>query len=529
MIKVTKAFVGAIKKVAPHLLPDNAAQSATNCDLDNGALRALNDVSPSATLGKAGAKQALYRFADTYWFHWLAAVDVVKGPIAGDTTERTYFTGDGVPQFTYAGVATSGGDNMYPSVSYVLGVPIPVATPSAAIYDGTASEDIADLRDRAYVYTWVNSLGEESAPSSVSGTVTVSGTQRVNVTNLETTPTGSYVAFAGKRIYRADTDGAYRYVAQVAVGTVSYIDEITDAALGEEIVTATWLPPAADLAGLISLPNGSLVAFTGKTVCLSVENQPHAWPVAGEYTIHDDIVAIGAFGTSILALTDSYPVVLSGMSYDAMSVERVEVSEACTVKRGAVDVGYSVAYPSPDGLVLVGMQTAANITEKTLDRDQWEALSTGLVFAVGSVNKYYGFTSTGGFIVNLSTGDIVEHEITADAGYFDAPSGDIYLVQGDIVKLWDGGSALTYVWKSKRFYDTKPTNYGFGQAYAASYPVTMRIYADALLKHTQTVRDENPFRLPGGFLATRWEYELEGSADLYQAAIASSIQELMSV
>jgi hypothetical protein len=57
----------------------------------------------------------------------------------------------------------------------------------------------------------------------------------------------------------------------------------------------------------------------------------------------------------------------------------------------------------------------------------------------------------------------------------------------------------------------------------------MRIYADALLKHTQTVRDENPFRLPGGFLATRWEYELEGSADLYQAAIASSIQELMSV
>jgi hypothetical protein len=36
-----------------------------------------------------------------YWLHWAADVDVARGPVVGDTLERTYYTGDGAPKMTY--------------------------------------------------------------------------------------------------------------------------------------------------------------------------------------------------------------------------------------------------------------------------------------------------------------------------------------------------------------------------------------------------------------------------------------------
>jgi hypothetical protein len=66
-----------------------------------------------------------------YWFHWTGDVDVDRGPVAGDTTERTYYT-DGVqPKMTYSPIAVQSGTD-YPVASYDLGIPAPASAPVAA-------------------------------------------------------------------------------------------------------------------------------------------------------------------------------------------------------------------------------------------------------------------------------------------------------------------------------------------------------------------------------------------------------------
>lgn len=73
-----------------------------------------------------------------HFFHWLTDVDVIKGSLANDSIERTYFTGDGVPKMTYSPIAETGGDN-YPNNSYELGIPIPGQSPTASVIINTGT------------------------------------------------------------------------------------------------------------------------------------------------------------------------------------------------------------------------------------------------------------------------------------------------------------------------------------------------------------------------------------------------------
>lgn len=129
-------FSGLFPKQSPLLLADNQAQVATNSRLWTGALEPF--MSPSTTKsGVGGTKTSIYRFGqetpgDTnYWFAWDDHVHVVKGPIAGDVTERTYYSGDGYPRVTNNELALS--SQPYPGASYKLGVPAPSAAPSATV------------------------------------------------------------------------------------------------------------------------------------------------------------------------------------------------------------------------------------------------------------------------------------------------------------------------------------------------------------------------------------------------------------
>lgn len=129
-------FSGVVPKQSPELLADNQAQVASNARLWTGTLEPF--VAPSTIkTGISGTRTSLYRFGqdtagDTnYWFTWDAHVHVAKGPIAGDVTERTYFTGDGYPRVTNNELALS--SQPYPGASYKLGVPNPSAAPSATV------------------------------------------------------------------------------------------------------------------------------------------------------------------------------------------------------------------------------------------------------------------------------------------------------------------------------------------------------------------------------------------------------------
>lgn len=132
-----KSFGGISPRTPTRSLQDSQAQVAINCPVFAGTLNPLPGLSASvATLGKTGTPQTIYRFgqdikSDTqYWFSWNTDVDVCRGQVSGDTSEWTFYTGDGAPKATYSSLALS--STGYPAVSRPLGLPAPSAALKAS-------------------------------------------------------------------------------------------------------------------------------------------------------------------------------------------------------------------------------------------------------------------------------------------------------------------------------------------------------------------------------------------------------------
>jgi len=147
------------------LIPANYAQEAQNCILSNGTVTPFDGTTSVDTPTKAGTKETIYKFNDSFWFHWTDIIDCVRGPVSDDDDEVTYWTGDGVPKLTDTSIATAGAGTDYPNDSYTLGVPQP-DTPSAAVSGTLDSVSIAI--DRSYLVTFVCEAGI-SSPEEMEG------------------------------------------------------------------------------------------------------------------------------------------------------------------------------------------------------------------------------------------------------------------------------------------------------------------------------------------------------------------------
>jgi len=525
-------FAGAIKAVAPQLLPDNAAQAAHNCKLVSGNLEPWKGTTTVNTPAKSGTKKAIHLFNGNVWFHWIDEVDVVRAPVA-NTLERTYFTGDGPPRKTDASIATSGGGTLYPTNSHRLGVPAPTAAPGATA-TGTAANTEEVPEDRAYVYTYVTTWGEEGPPSPASAQVQWQTGKSVQLSGLptqppSTPPDGVSYNINRLRVYRTNA-GAFQFVSELLIGTGApggvWTDTVGGTALGEVLPSSEWDAPPDTMIGLTALPGGVLAGFVGNEICLSVPYQPHAWPIKNRLITDYPIVGLGAFGNSLLVTTTGTAYVVTGAASGMPYIEKLEVSKACVSKRGIATVGGAVAYPAPDGLMLVSMGSIQNLTEKLLTRDQWQALAPSTMIGASHNGRYYCFYnngSPGGFILDPQAGLSFIDGMSVTAAYTDLLTDALYLMVGSNIVKWDSGSTLVYTWKSKLFEAPEPVSFGAGRVLAGSYPVTLKTYANGALKSTVTVTSDKPFRLPVGY-AQRWEVELTGTAHVRAVELATSIQ-----
>lgn len=523
-------FSGEAPRIRPRKLPPGYAQTAQNCNLQRNTLSPLKSGLFVWTPTKVGTIDSIYKFGGSFWFHWTDDVDVVQGPIANDTQERTYHTGDGVPKVTDASIATSGGGTDYPTVSYTLGLPAPDAAPGTTlgVGGGCAAEDQVSV---AFIYTYVTAWGEEGPPSAASAVADVCDGQTVTITGMATGPSGAYNV-STKRIYAA-VYGGYQYVGEVAVATTSYEISAFDASvLGEECPSTTWYAPPTDMHSLAMLPNGIAAGLSGKTVCFSEPYLLHAWPTEYQLLLDDDGVSMAAVGQSVVVTTDNSTYLISGVDPAGMSMTKLEANQACVSKRSMVDMGVFALYASPDGLVAASPDGSIRlVTDELLTRDQWQAYSPSSIHAYYWEGQYVAFYDTGaaqgGFIFDPQSKDGIKAlDFYATAGFSDPTADALYLaVDGDIVQF-NADSALTYTWKSGVFVSPRPVNFGAAQVIADSYPLTLKVYADGVLKATKSVADDRGFRLPSGFLATDWEVELTGTAEVEEAIIAEAMREL---
>jgi hypothetical protein len=182
-IRVT-GFAGMVPRRGARFLETNQAQVAINARLTSGYIGPLKQPKVVTTPGVAGI-QSIFRMTDGVtdtWLSWASDVDAVKGPIAGDATYRTYYTGQNEPRVTNLPLATTGAPA--PGSSFVLGVCQPRTAP-------TVAHDLAGggvAVSRAFVYTFVTAWGEESAPSPASAVINGLTTGTWTITNMDVAP-----------------------------------------------------------------------------------------------------------------------------------------------------------------------------------------------------------------------------------------------------------------------------------------------------------------------------------------------------
>lgn len=651
-----------VPRTARHLLQDTQAQVATNTRLTSGALAAVRepylmnapDVDGIQTIHKISSGST------DYWLAWDVDVDVVRGPVAGDTSFRTYFTGDNEPRVTNLALATS--STPYPKQFYVLGVYPPATAPGASHAGGSGT-----AVSRSFVYTFVTQWGEESQPSPAS-TLTVGKTDGTwTVNNMDVAPANTFATTAGswaggtatltvastfglrvgeeisvsgvtpagyntasavitaltatqisyavtsnpgaysaagtvsriaphnttgmmKRIYwtqTGDAGTAYQFVKEITVATASTTVDGTTTA-GEKIETTTWAQPPVDLRGLCLHPSGALVGFSKNEVLFSEPLAPYAWPPEYRITLNYTTVGVGVFGTNVLAATTGTPFLITGTAPEAMTSTKIDQSWPCLAKRGLASLGYGVAYPSTEGVVLVSTEGASLLTKDLYAIDEWRLLNPETFRAAPYAGRYVVSYGTGTrrilIIDKTEFASVTSANQNATTLYADAGDGKLYIVLNDSVYEWDSasGAFLTYDWMSKEFILPRPLNLGaarvdadfsvtsaendaitaaratvqtanqalitaddyeaaFGQSAIGEIDIAntnfadlpaladqcqFQLWIDNTLKFSKTLTASTSFTLPSGYLADRVAVRVTGNVKIFGVVLGVSMRDL---
>lgn len=529
------SFLGENRALNPKLLPAGVGVLSRNHKPGRGDLRPWRQPLTVATV--PSGRNTIYRMgrdvaSDTnYWLSWPTVVHAVRGFDPDDTTERTYYTGDGAPKVTdnIIGLAAA----PYPTTSRPLGVPAP-SLPPIITAGAPGTEQLGNF---FYVYTFVTDWGWESAPSPISNELETQGDTPITVTNFSGPPAGNY-GINRMRIYRteAGTDTSdFFFVAEVAIGTTSFVDDKTK--LAETLPTKTWLTPPDDLSNLHALWNGMMAGISGTGVRFCEAYTPYAWPIQYDVVPPDSKpVALGIFGQTMLVLTTGRPIVVAGSSPDSMDQRMLEMSQGCVAPRSAVSMGYGVVWASNDGLCFYGADGPRVLTAGIMLRDDWLALKPSTIIGQMYEGLYLGSYDDGtgrkAFFIDPSSsgGGMYFLDIGYPAMHFDELQDQLYVLEGTNVRRFDAGDLMTTRFRSSVSRLPKPvTSFATAEVVADAYPVTLRVFADGALVHEQAVQTSDPFRLPSGFIAQEWQAEIETMNPVVSVAFAHSVEELKQV
>ena len=158
-----------------------------------------------------------------------------------------------------------------------------------------------------------------------------------------------------------------------------------------------------------------------------------------------------------------------------MTATRFDVPMPCTSKRGVVNMGFGILYPTYSGIAMIGSDTGVALATKSIhDRDTWVATcDPSTAVAEFFNNKYFLSHSTGSMIFERDDqigGVMVTIPIKFNAAYYDARFDKFYYVtvDGGEIYEWDaaGQPLLTTEWKSKVFINKEYTNIGAARVIA---------------------------------------------------------------
>ena len=575
-------FSGIVPVKGDRAIPDAFAVTSVNTWLYGSELRGIRP--PEDLIACQAATRRVFRIpkrtvggdpayptmvpppsylGDSVWVQFADHdTDVVKGQLVEDSFERYYFCSPTLgPMFnTYARLR----DGL---PMYKLGVP---AVPSDAAHQVgiSVAGGAAPVVTRAYTYTWVNIYGEESAPALP---VTFAGNENGtwNITGIDDpvgypTPT-AWVGFADyqkKRLYRTITGASgqttYYRVAEIAAGTTTYADTMTSAVLAGnlKLESTSWQPPPATLKGFIAMPNGFLIGFDGNNIYMSEAFHFHAWPAEYKQATETPVVGLGILGQTCVVCTQGYPSTITGSKPATCAFTKATTGEPCLSRGSIVSGPQGVIYASQNGLILVGPGGINNVTEQLITKEEWiRYFSPAYIRAVRYQNGYLALRMLpspeprSGFFLDptdlkVALTELSDFETCINLNV-DFWSGEVFFLQIGMIRRWDPPTTnlMPVQWKSKEFQfpyqenfgaysiywdEARYSSYNYGTAIMpTSEHVRLAVYADRRKVYDQIVpRVGRPVRLPSGFKADVWQFEIKARAPVYSLHVASTMKEL---
>jgi len=565
-----------VPRLDPGALPDPMAERAEDCDFRSGNLDGLPVL--QFTISLPGARKA-YRFPDALneVIAWLPLPSefssVVRSPLTNDVSRRLYWTnpGDQSPHWsTYNDILSANPPYNVPLVPYDLGTTQPstifqlVAVPTGGTTDGSIP-----LVARSYCYTYVNGFGEESAPNNPSAIYEGPPDADWVIHNLPqtfdlvTTPGRNYPPITAIRLYRTVTGlqtGASFYMVEEfpLYPPDPYHDTSKDLEIIDNptLISTSWANPPDFLDGLVSLPSGMMVGFTGTTIHFCEPYRPHAWPAVYDLSVLYDIVALTAWNQSLAILTAGYISAGTGNSPANYIINQTQVAEPCISRGSVVTDLQGVIYSSQNGLVKTNYFQAEIITLDTMNKDTWlTPYHGGTIIGARHRAEYIAIHSEGGFIfdgTDRHTGFILLNNLdNATSIWNDEFEGNTYVMIDGNVYLWDSPTAdhQTYQWRSKQFYAPQPISLGAVHVTSSrrvddvlppdpsgllpdGVRARFRVYAGqdmTLIMERDIEKPTDIFRLPSGFRAFDWQIELIGRVRIDSVELASTMKELQGV
>lgn len=269
----------------------------------------------------------------------------------------------------------------------------------------------------------------------------------------------------------------------------TFTDDFDVNGISQILETSDYDPPDPDMKGLITAQNNILVGFKDNELCFSEPGKPWAWPVKYRLVFDSPIVGIAPIAGSIMVLTTSYPHLVSGSTPANMASARVDAPYPCTSKRGIVNVGYGVVFPTYGGLGVFSPSSGIDLVTKLVhDWETWDtALDPSTLTAAFYAGKYFASHAAGAFIFERDDrvgGFFVSVPTKFTAGYYDSKTNRFFYISDASGSLseWDaeGQPLQPLEWKSKVIVTKEYMNLGAARVvadYAAPSDETEAIIA----------------------------------------------------
>ncbi len=374
--------------------------------------------------------------------------------------------------------------------------------------------------------------------------------------------------------------------------TDTIVDDIAEADLGTDgPQPETFVPPPTGLKGLIALVGGAMAGFVENVVYISEPFQPHAWPyeypvdatIIGLSWFGSALVALT--DTHVYVLT-GVPSVMDVTKFDGFypCLSKHGIISDIGREGGCI-------FPSEEGWAIVNQNGVKIISKSFIDPTSWrDDFAPSTTKGYFYEEKIFAFWSGGAYVIDFYNDKFTTLDITPDAAHQAEETGSFYMIMENEdatqpaydhqVYKWEGSSSgfLKYTWKSKLFSLRNITNFSAARilrpvvsfdeideiiaanailmatgdvgdalnsidinsdeingdtltavsGVSITTDITFKLYGDGVLLHTETVQDEEPFRLPGGVMYKYMEYELSGYGPVREISIATSIEELDS-